>query len=271
MDEQQLAAMLPWLFLCFSAALCVYFCRWSLFGMLGLDNYRNERTGGPGDLDPDGKGPVYANLYRQLTELGFEPFGVLQEYVRGHTTSPDLIFIRPQEQCMAVVWKFASGDPRVKFKTYFCEGVIVLTCNYRCPLKDAAGLLVTSVPSTFLAPVLEEHRKHVAEAVAEGYRVLDCNTADAVTDLQRAFFYHRAVRRQYIGALRDILVGELTLIGIVTCLTMWLSPWPFPANVALGLFGGCLVMFVWILLGEWVVNRLLTSEQRRAARNQEVV
>lgn len=184
---------------------------------LGLDFYRSEDYGEPADLGPDGKGPVYADLHRQLVDLGFVPLGIHRDVTVARRGPEEYVYFCKGEMAMASVYRALRGDPRVVLKTIFDTGAIARTPNFGSALAERTGdYLCTPVPTTSVRQVLARHRESVEVFRRRGDRPLDLGHLEAIGEAERTLFFNPTLRRCYQTASGVLFASHLFMVGAVT-------------------------------------------------------
>src|SRR5580765_5817586 len=107
----------------------------AVLNALGLTIQRGSIDDNAAALEPSGDDAEYVDLVNQLRRLGFEPVGkrtntcwfFLHHWCRKFQSR---IFIARQGDCIAVVYRLRTWDPRrLCFVTAFTDGAIVQTAN----------------------------------------------------------------------------------------------------------------------------------------------
>jgi hypothetical protein len=267
MNQPELLALAPWVLATATGGVILGVCLPYLVRAIGLDGWRTGSWGGPSDLDPEGKDALYADFYRQLLDLGFEPAGVTWEKVWGKPKIVSFAFLHRQHGCRASVWRLLGGDYRVYLSSQFRDGAAILTANYSRPLQSAADYLAHGIPTTSLALLLAAHCQAVEQFQKAGRVLWKCNILEDIDDFKRAYHFHPVVRKRFLRdnwssfASRAMTVGLIPMVqaavsittGSLSPLTAWLV---------------ALVLAVSFML-QWkkstqVVLRTKTAEQRAA-------
>ncbi len=196
-------------------ALTLWICLPNLLRFAGCIRFRNGVYGGPAELEPEGKGELYASLYQQLIDLGFEPLGVYWEKVIWHHRSQEFAFVLRKENCQGIIFRLAGGDPRVVLKTVFSNGAIVKTCNYTRPREDSADYFVQGIPTLTLDGLLAEHRRSVAAFTAADHKPRECGTLETYAEAESISFFNDSVQRTYRACERDILIAKVLFLGLL--------------------------------------------------------
>jgi len=207
--DPELRSLLEWLLILGVAA---WIFLPNLLAALGISYYRNQVSGEPADLDPQGKGPIYADLHEQLVHLGFYPLGLYREQVLARRGRREFIFVHHSEHCVAVIFRLVRGNPRLVLKSYFANGAVVGTCN-AYEQQDDANFLVKGVASNAVDVVLEEHRRGVGRFTAAGNKLLDCSTLATYAERERQYFFNPTIRRKYRSAQWTILFAKLLVLA----------------------------------------------------------
>jgi hypothetical protein len=208
-----------------AGSLLLAICLPNLLQLVGWHRFHNGIYGGPSDVEPEGKGDLYAHYYGQLRQLGFEPLGVYWEQVIFGRPSQEFAFVLPKENCQAIVYRLAGGDFRVVFKTVFVDGALVKTCNYSRDPQKETDCLVQGVPTQNLMTALAEHRQAVARFRLAGHAPHDCGTLEAFAEAESMSFFNGTVQREYRAAQWIILLGKLLFMGTVPGLMLFVSTW----------------------------------------------
>jgi hypothetical protein len=207
-----------------------------LLTVAGLTRCRTGIQKDPAVLEP-GDDPVYAELYRRLTELGLEPLGTCLNHYRFFAypwrwSVLHAVFGSREQGCFACVYRLHPNEPlRVSFTTCFTDGAMAWTANNLPEVQIVEEDYVRcGVETTDLAWQLDEHRKVVASLTARG-RTPDAHDSLPVLaqTLQRqGARYVRRDRRKWAGDLWLLLAYRVGFPSFVALLS--LRPWVMPAG-----------------------------------------
>lgn len=269
MDNDQLLAVATWVLGAATVCLALAGTVPHLLAALGLGFFRTGIEGGPSDLDPDGKGETYGELYRQLIDLGFEPLGKSWEKAEMRKID-SFIFLHRQEGFRASIWPLLGGDYRMYFLTMFTDGAAVLTANYPRPTQDAADYFAQGVPTVILANALAEHRKSTARFVERGHKVWAPHTLEDIPEQKRRYHYHPAIRRNYLKNKWSIFRNKAIVLLLFPAAAAGLAHWAgYPAFLA-SLVAFLTCVFFTAKLKELLHKTLkeIGAEQREADRER---
>jgi hypothetical protein len=231
-----------------------------LLAALGLSRYRNALDEDAAALDPGGD-PLYADVYRQLTDLGLRPLGTCREtlwFFGWHWRWSMLlgVFGSRERGCFACVYRLFPTEPvRVAFTTCFDDGAHTWTANHMPELRISENDYVRwAVETADLALLLAEHEQMLKIFATNGRAPL---AHDSLPVLAANLAVHtprsvRRDRRKWMAQLWESLAWLVMFPGFVALLS--LRPWVLPA--------GMLIVSVLIHAGRQVLRGELADEHR---------
>jgi hypothetical protein len=217
-------------------------CLPCLFQLLGLTMFVNWFEDNPNQCEPGGDDPVYADVCRQLRDLGFEPLGSCWErywFITRHWTKTfhHRVFGSRARGCFVCVYRLFRGDPvRVAFTTCFTDQALIWTGNHMEEFRRLEDDYVRwGIDTGNLAELLAAHRQVVEEFVAAG-RQIDAHDSFPVLTATLAVHNWRYVRsaRQEGLAYLQYEAFWLGLGPLLVFLCYGVSGWWIPASVILG-------------------------------------
>jgi hypothetical protein len=201
---------------------------------LGLILYHNTITEDAAALEAGGD-PLYAGVYRQLTELGLRPLGTCREVVwffQHHWRWSVLlgVFGSAVRGCFACVYRFSHDEPvRVAFATCFDDGAHAWTANHMPELRISEDDHVRwAVETADLAVLLAEHEQMLKIFAAKGRRP-EAHDHLSVLAANLAAQTPRSVRRHMEKCGWLVLGWLLILPGF--CALVLQRPWVLPAGM----------------------------------------
>jgi hypothetical protein len=201
---------------------------------LGLFLYRNSVSEDATALEP-GADPLYAGVYRQLTELGLRPLGTCREVIwffhyRWRWTVLLGVFGSRVRGCFACVYRFSPNEPvRVAFATCFDDGAHAWTANHMPELRISEDDHVRwAVETQDMAVLLAEHEQMLKIFAAKGRRPEEHDRL-AVLAANLAVQTPRSVRRHTEKCAWLVLGWLLLFPGLLALLS--LRPWILPAGM----------------------------------------
>jgi hypothetical protein len=231
-----------------------------LLTVAGLTRCRTDIQQDPAVLEP-GDDPVYADLYRRLTELGLEPLGTCLNHYRFFAyhwrwSVLHAVFGSREQGCFACVYRLFPNEPlRVAFTTCFTDGAMAWTANNLPELQIVEDDYVRcGVETTNLTLQRDEHQKVVASLTARG-RSADAH--DRLPVLAQTLQRHgpRAGRRDRGRWAEDLWLVLAYLVGMPFFVALLsLRPWVMPA--------GTLVLWAVGLLIFWLSRREQGDDRR---------
>jgi hypothetical protein len=188
--------------------------------------------GGPEDLAPEESDPVYADLYRQLTALEFEPLGFYYESIPFGPRFQVAMFGSRRLDCYASLSRLTRYDEvRLRFLSVFHGGGVILTKNDETVEEQRGDYLRQGV---YTSSAEETLRLHLA--AVERYRVVghqECPGGTLGNRLLAAdVFYGNAqvvsqMRRNFAEVAKTQITLVLGLAGIAWTIFGGQSPVPW--------------------------------------------
>jgi hypothetical protein len=255
MSFDELSLWSPWLLAAAVWALALRISLRHFWTASGVSGFDAGSWGGPEDLAPPGKGELYAKLYQQLVDLGFQPVGVTWEKLLGKRKIESFAFLHPSESWRASVWPALGGDFRVYFVTQFTDGASVLTGNYPRRPTEGPNHLARGVPTMNLELLLDEHRSDVGQFMAAGHVTERCASLADIVEAKRVYMLNTTVQSRFRATEWYNFLTRVSILGVlpsVIALAAISGGW-----VTSPLYGWLLALCVSIILA----LRLKTAKQ----------
>ena len=163
----------------------------------GLDGFDAGSEEGPDELTPDGQDPLYADLYHQLLELGFQPAGVTWEKTVGKPKIKSLAFLHPRDCCRALA-VCSPGRRLPSLLHYPVHGWRGRADDQLFPPTVARPRLPGPGRADHRpARLLEEHRRDAAPFVLAGHARRVAASLEDIVAAKRDYHANPTVQRHY--------------------------------------------------------------------------
>lgn len=194
------AAVPTWCLLVLAGVVIVV--RWwsCLLKLFCAKSYRVAVVGERSDVAPGVANGRYADYYRQLLDLGFEPLGVLRESIPGHRAGKEYAFVHPELQCRASIFTLCGGA-NVALKSDTPDGRLVKTTNTGMEDQETADFIVRRRPTHSMQELLEVHQEARSKWVHDGAALVLPRTVDEEAEFERRNFFNSSLHRRYRSAL----------------------------------------------------------------------
>lgn len=210
------------LLVCFAIGLLVWVCLPHVVTAAGRGP-RRWIEGRPEDLAPDGRDPIYADLYGQLTDLGFRPLGFYHEAIPFGPRFSVATFGSDQGSCLGSLSKLSRYDePRLRFLSVFHDDAVILTKNDETLSEQRGDFLRQGIATDCAQEVLELHQVAVECYRSTGREYRPCRSLEDRLELENGFYRNAQLvawsRRNGWGIVRT----QLVFLAVMTA-PAWLN------------------------------------------------
>ena len=267
MEGALLSVTIEWIILGVASVLAVTACLRDVFWCCGIFGFRNGMTGPASDVVRDGMGDDFADVYDQLTRLGFQPAGVYWERAMLSPKFYEYVFKHPKLDGFAAVYRLCGRDINVMLMTAFTDGAIIKTHDTPGDSFDESDYVVVRMPSQPVAQLVAEHQKVESRLVAAGHTVERTYGMERIVDVQRQAFFHPTANQDLRRTGRTLLGAKLFTMGtvVVPMGFMALACWDQPVIRTMCLLGAAAwvmtLSVLFLLIG--VLMRLFSTGDKR--------
>jgi hypothetical protein len=198
---------------CLAVLLAVWICLPHALMAWGCPG-RLWTSGTPADLAPDGTDPAYADLYRQLAALGFEPLGFHHEAIPFGPRFCSAVFGSQRHACCAKLSRLTPyDDHRLRFLSVFEGNGVVLTKNDEDVRQQHEDYLRQGIFTRSAEETLNFHLAAVERYRAAGWQETPGGSLEDLLEAEKRFYQNHEVRTRMRSDFGEILKTQLGLLG----------------------------------------------------------
>jgi hypothetical protein len=254
------AAVPTWCLLVLAGVVIVV--RWwsCLLRLFCAKSYRVDVVGEHSDVAPGVANGLYADYYRQLLDLGFEPLGVFRESIPGYRAGKEYAFVHPDLQCRAAIFTLCGGA-NVALKSDTRDGRLVKTTNTGAEEnQETADFIVRRRPTHSMQELLEVHQEARSAWVKDGAALVLPRTIDEEAEFEQCNFFNSSLHRRYRSALINrMFYGLFCVVLFSACMAFEFR----------GDFWRTFSLFVIAFTGTGYVRRKMREREFRQKQEQK--